>query len=123
MNRCILLLGIVTLLTACQTTSMYQHRESKLIREEIMRAYLTEIKKTDGIDLKEAFLLAQSDLIFHNLDKRYLINNPLMAFEDASRWGIAFEPVSKTWGEAISQSRLVIIISKDSGEMKSYFDS
>ena len=123
MNHCFLLCGLVLLFSACQTTSLSQHRESKLIREEILRAYLKDVKKSDGINLKEAFLVAQSDLIFHDLDKRYRIKEPVMAFEDVTRWGIVFQPISKTWGEAIGQSRFIIVVDKNSGQTRSFFDS
>ena len=89
-----------------------------LTKKEIMQAYLKDINKSDGINQKEAVLLAQSQLIFHGYENKYLIHEPHMGFDDKNFWVIKFYPANKTLVEVLESPIVLVTIAKDNGKVK-----
>jgi len=81
-----------------------------------MKAYLTQIDKTDGIDQNEALLLAKSHLIFHGKETNYDLNKPTISSEPEN-WVLIFPPIHKTLGELLSSTELIIRVDKKDGRI------
>ena len=61
-------------------------------RQAIMRAYLQNVEKYDGVDEKEALLLAQSQLIFQGYADSYDVGTPQLVSQDDKFWKVEFFP-------------------------------
>jgi hypothetical protein len=85
-------------------------------KPQIMKDYLSQVDRSDGINQEEAVLLARSQLIFHGKDTRYDLNNPQVSSEDRY-WVLVFTPVNKTLGELLSSSELTMRIDKKDGRI------
>lgn len=111
----VVLLGVLCLILGtygCATTTPVVKRNNA----EIMKKYLTQIDKSDGIDQDEALLLARSQIIFRGKDARYDLDKPRLSSEK-DEWVLTFSPVNKTLGEVISSTDLIIRISKRDGRI------
>ncbi len=81
-----------------------------------MQAYLSGIEKFDGINEKEAILLAQSQLVFLGKESQYYKDNP-QVLEDQETWEIQFLPITRTLGEVLSTPVIFVFIDKKNGEI------
>ena len=103
------------------------HRDIALKRPNVqpadpqfLKSYFTQIKKYDGIDQREALLLAQSQLKFEGRDKEYHIDHPQFISHDEEHWLVEFPPVDKTFAEARRSSPILFIIDKKTGACRRY---
>ena len=102
-------------LAGCKTTQP----PVKPTSPAFMKNYFTQIKKYDGIDEKEAVLLAQSQLRFAGDEKNYYIEHPEIVLYDEEHWIVRFLPVNRTLAQASTNSALLIIIDKKTGAVRS----
>ena len=94
-----------------------QDTSESVSRKEMMRSYLLQVKKTDGINREEALLIAKSELYFRGLDKMYNLNQAPAVFEDDNRWAVSFTFHHKTFQQLISEPRTFILIEKKDGSV------
>lgn len=104
------------LFLATQGCSTISSPSTSLSKEEIMQAYLSGIEKFDGINEKEAILLAQSQLVFLGKESQYYKDNP-QVLEDQETWEIQFLPITRTLGEVLSTPVIFVFIDKKNGEI------
>lgn len=97
--------GCVTL-SSCKTT-----------KQSIMKAYLTDVSKTDGINREESMLLAQSELIFRGYESTFDIGEPKNWGEDREHYTYLFLHIGLTLIEARPDQRMVVTVSKKNGEV------
>ena len=83
------------------------------VRQAIMRAYLQNVEKYDGVDEKEAVLLAQSQLIFQGYADSYDVETPQVVSRDDKFWKIQFSPVSKNTMETDASPLMISVNRKD----------
>jgi len=111
-----LLAGTLTVIVSGCTTTATRKVESN--KKGIMDAYLSGVKKSDGINQQEAVLLAQSQLIFRGDDKRFYIDKPEITLEDERSWRIRFYSLNKTWAEVSASSNVLILVDKKNGNTR-----
>ena len=105
--------GVLCLLFGCASTE-----KVSLNKQEIARAYLTKINKKDGINRREAVLLAQNELLFLGRDHEYNINGPKIVSETPRLWIIHFPSLPKTFQEVLSKPELNILVEKKDGSVR-----
>ncbi len=110
--------GLLIVMTCmgCMTTTGNAKASSP--KQGIMDAYLTKIQKYDGIDEAEAILLAQSQLIFRGVDRKYYIEHPEIFGGGDKIWEVKFFPVNKTLAQASANQPLVIAVNKKDGNVR-----
>ena len=109
-----LVVGCIFLLSGCMTTKKNITIASK---EDIMKAYLAGVNKTDGIDKKEAILLAQSQIIFLGYEHDYNYAKIEVLKEDKSEWVFKFYPIGKTLKDSINKPNFLVSVRKKDGEV------
>ena len=87
-------------------------------KNDIMHAYLYEVQKNDGIDTKEAAVLAQSQLIFNGHLSRCYFDRPEVEDFSEEYWGVSFYPVNKTLGEVSSHPPVFFLVDKKTGSVQ-----
>ena len=81
-----------------------------------MSSYLSKISKSDGIDQEEAILIAQSEIIFRGLQKKYYLDDPIYQGIDQHYWTIKFRPVTKTLSQTKTRYNIIIYVHQDDGQ-------
>ena len=109
-----LVVGCIFLLVGCMTTKKNILRASK---EEIMKSYLLGVHKTDGINKKEAILLAQSQIIFLGYEHDYNYAKIEILKEDKNEWVFKFYPIGKTLQESTNKPNFLVSVRKKEGEV------
>ena len=61
-------------------------------KEDILKAFLEDINKRDGVTLYEAIIMAQTELIFRDILNNYHFEKPQITTQSPARWGIRFHP-------------------------------
>ncbi len=87
-------------------------------RTAILKSYQSEVAKHDGINQKEALLLAQSEVIFRGYDDEYRVAHPrLMDDDGGSHWRVLFYPVNKTMHDALHKPNVMVRVDKANGDV------
>ena len=120
--KILILVLMVGMSTGCKTVPQASV-EAKPTSSEFMKNYFTQIKKYDGIDEREAILLAQSQLRFQGDEKKYYIDHPQVVPYDEEHWLVSFAPVNKTLAQVSSNPDLLIIIDKKNGDVRTHKES
>ena len=87
-------------------------------KNEIMKAYFSKVSRHDGVNIKEAVLLAQSELIFHNYEKEYHIDKPQLEFVSREFYGIRFFPFSRNSGDAKIRPSILVVVGRSDGSVR-----
>lgn len=90
--------------------------EPKAVKADIMKAYLSEVTKYDGIDVNEAVILAQSEMIFHGLDKDYYLDTPQLEPTDRDHWGVRFYPINRNPRDVITNPSVLVVVDRKDGK-------
>ena len=85
-----------------------------------MKSYLSQVTKNDGIDQKEAILLAQSQVIFRGYAENYYLDKPLLVFDKVDRYGIKFFPRYKNLSEMRVYPKVLVVVQKKDGRIRFY---
>ena len=110
-----LTLFFLIFLSACAT---HAPQGPSAATQGVMKGYLSQIKKFDGINEHEAILLAQSQLMFQGLDEEYYYNHPRVEEESAESFLVVFDPINKTLAETQTDTPIEIIVSKKDGSVR-----
>jgi hypothetical protein len=84
-------------------------------QKAILKAYLSEITRYDGITLQEARIIAQSEIIFRGYGDIYYLQQPQVKFEDDRHFVFAFTPIVKTLEETVPRPERLVRVDKKSG--------
>ena len=106
---------LAVFLSACATRAS---QGPSAATQGIMKGYLSQVKKFDGINQREAILLAQSQLMFQGLDRDYYYNQPRVEEETAESFQVVFDPINRTLAEAQTNIPLEVFVSKKDGSVK-----
>lgn len=94
----LLLTGLMAGCTARQNQISSQPEGTGVIHkntQEIMRAYLSNVNKQDGISREEGVLIAQSELIFRGYEDQYDIGDPELIEDNAERFSYRFSALEQ----------------------------
>lgn len=97
--------------------------KESLSGQDIMKAYLSKVNRTDGISVQEAVFLAQSQLVFRGYEKNYYLDRPKQIFESEKSFGIQFYPRLKTVQEAKDYPTVVVEVQKKDGQTRFHRDT
>ncbi len=95
-----------------------QQIERKSVTKKIMRDYLTAINKLDGINLTEAKILAQSQLLFGGQEKAYDLESIQLSEFNRQAWIAKFMPINKTFNPSTKTTILIMLIDRKSGKIE-----
>ncbi len=87
-------------------------------REALMRSFLSDVVKFDGIDQREAAIIAKSELMFRQEDERFYLDEPHFEAVDEDNWGIRFYPVNRSAAEARRNPSMLVVVNKETGRVR-----
>lgn len=92
--------------------------EAEITKRQIMQAYQAQVSKFDGIDFREAKLVAQSEVIFRGYDDQYRVTQPQVK-DDRERdvWRVKFFPINRTMYDALHKPNVLVSIEKKDGSI------
>ncbi len=117
MKRLIISFVCLSILTGCVVTTKTR---TPVTSQSIMKDYLSQVNTHDGVNRKEAILLAQSQVVFRGYDQHYYLDRPKLAFEKPDRYGIKFYPRHKTMNVNEQYPTILVVIKKSDGEARFY---
>lgn len=115
MTRKNIFLTILLLLSAACTAPIQD--TSGVNKTTLAHDYLTDVRKEDGIDRREALLLAQNEILFRAFENSFDIQNPGIFLDNNELWGIRFPTHKKTMEEALSGRVIDVYIRKEDGHI------
>lgn len=93
-------------------------RQQDFSKEAIMKSYLSQVKKSDGIDRQEAVILGQSQIVFRGYDQEYLLGNPEFIKESDRQYVLKFYPKIKTFAERRGYPPILVWVEKNDGQTR-----
>lgn len=98
--------------------AMYGPESEDASDKTVMSSYLSDVSKYNGIDRKEAIILAQSELYFHELKDEYYVDRAFVRYENEDVFAISFPPVRMTLQDSFETEPIMFYVDKKNGKVE-----